>query len=92
MKGYFETGEAEVAVIDETEVKIGNQWYWLWNGRRARAEEGLINGFNPDQKRSDCQGSAQRISRGGMGGLRIIHRWSAVEWYPLGGPDAGDGT
>jgi transposase-like protein len=29
-KGYFETGNAKVAVIDETKIKIGGQWYWLW--------------------------------------------------------------
>ncbi len=30
LKGYFEGGRARVAVIDETEIKVGNRWYWLW--------------------------------------------------------------
>ncbi len=30
LKGYIETGEARVAVVDETLIKVGGSYYWLW--------------------------------------------------------------
>lgn len=42
-KGYFETGEAAVAVVDESKVKDGGSWY-PWAARTLELEHEVVSG------------------------------------------------
>jgi putative transposase len=79
MKGYFEAGEADVAVIDETKIKIGNQWYWLWAAiephRRKVLSMALTQTRNGLIARSLLKDLKRRYGR-----LKIIT--DGAGWYP----------
>ncbi len=82
-KGFFETDEAKVAVIDEMEIKIGGRWHWpriaIEPNRRKVLTMALTKTRNGLVVRSLLKDIKRRYGR-----LRIVT--DGEGWYPFGLP------
>jgi transposase-like protein len=78
-KGYFETGEASTAVVDETKVNIGGRWYWLWVAIEPRRRKILAIAISQLRNSFVSRSLLKELKRR-YGGIKVVTDGGL--WYP----------
>jgi putative transposase len=79
LKGYFETGEARVAVVDETLIKVGGSYYWLWLAVEPERRKILLMALTQVRNALIARSILRELKRR-YGRVRIVS--DSAKWYP----------